>query len=128
MNSKMLVCARQLSVLTWLVAATSCSQGEVRATGQAVGRRPGELVKSAGDTVRDVLPIADVLQRQTTSLMTIHGVVGTGEGRDGDKPVIVVYVSPQITREDRVRIPLELEGYKVEIREAGNVTAPPGKR
>jgi hypothetical protein len=112
---------------TSLIAITSCSQGEVRATGQAVGRKPGELVKSAGDTVRDLLPIADVLRRQTTSLMTIPGVVGTGEGRDGRKPIIVVYVSPKITNEDRVRIPRKLEGYKVEIREAGNVTAPPGQ-
>ena len=92
-----------------------------------MGREPGELVKSAGDTVRDLLPIADVLRRQTTSLMTIPGVVGTGEGRDGDKPIIVVYVSPKITNEDRVRIPRKLEGYEVEIREAGNVTAPPGQ-
>jgi len=114
-----------VSAVCWM-ASTSC-QGPVHATGQAGGRKPGELVHSAGDTVRDLLPIADVLGRQTTSLMTIPGVVGTGEGRDGDKPIIVVYVSPKITREDRIRIPLKLEGYKVEIREAGNVTAPPGQ-
>jgi len=77
--------------------------------------------------VDDLLPIADVLLRETTSLMTIRGVTGTGEGRDeSGKPVIVVYVSPEITREDRIRIPRKLEGYRVEVRESGNVTAPPG--
>ena len=117
-----------LAVSTALLMSTASCQGPVHATGQAGDRKPGELVRSAGDTVGDLLPIADVLQRQTTSLMTIHGVSGTGEGRDKHgKAVIVVYVSPQITREDRLRIPKTVQGYEVEIRESGNVTAPPGR-
>jgi hypothetical protein len=84
-----------------------------------------EREAAPGDTVSSLLPLQDVLARNTPSLMTVRGVVGTGEGRDGDTPVIVVYVSPQITREDRIALPRKIEGYGVEIREAGDVTAPP---
>lgn len=78
----------------------------------------------AGDTVSHRPPIKDVLERQTPSLMAIQGVTGTGEGRKDGEPVIVVYTS-HITREDRIAIPGEVEGYEVEIREVGDVTAPP---
>jgi len=78
-----------------------------------------------GDTMKEnLIPIADVLRRQTPSLMTIRGVTGTGEGRADGKSVIVVYTS-HITRQDRIAIPRKIEGYKVEIREVGDVTAPP---
>ena len=77
-----------------------------------------------GDTVTNLLPIRDVLARQTPSLMTIKGVTGTGEGQADGEPVIIVYTS-HITREDRIAIPRKIEGYKVEIREVGDVTAPP---
>jgi len=56
--------------------------------------------------------------------MALPGVTGTGEGRRGDEPVFVVYVSAA-TEKDRLRIPGKIEGYDVEIREIGDVTAPP---
>ena len=56
--------------------------------------------------------------------MTIQGVTGTGEGKADGEPVIVVYTS-HISREDRITIPAKIEGYKVEVREVGDVTAPP---
>jgi hypothetical protein len=70
------------------------------------------------------MPLPDVLARNTESLMAIPGVTGTGEGRRGDEPVLVVYVS-HVTAENRLRIPREVEGYPVEIRDVGDVTAPP---
>jgi hypothetical protein len=71
-----------------------------------------------------VRPIQDVLARHTPSLMAIPGVTGTGEGRANDRPVLVVYTS-HIAREARTKIPDTIEGYAVEVREIGDVTAPP---
>ena len=68
--------------------------------------------------------LADVLSRHTPSLMAISGVTGTGEGKRGAQSIIVVYVG-QATPELRKRIPNEIEGYPVEVREIGKVTAPP---
>lgn len=72
-------------------------------------------------------PIAGVLERHSGELMRIPGVVGTGEGvRDG-RVVFVVFVvraTPELER----KLPRALEGHPVEIRESGEVTAPPGRR
>lgn len=68
--------------------------------------------------------LADVLSRHSPSLMAIPGVTGTGEGKRGTQAILVVYVG-QATPELRKRIPDEIEGYRVEVREIGNVTAPP---
>ena len=68
--------------------------------------------------------IAEVLQRHTPSLLDIPGVVGTGEGRAGERPVFVIFVARR-TSQQQQRLPSELEGYRVEIRESGEVTAPP---
>jgi len=86
--------------------------------------RSGASRAALGDTVNTLLPLPDVLARNTASLMSIPGVTGTGEGLRGSEPVFVVYVS-HITEEDRARIPRKIEGYKVEIRDVGDVTAPP---
>ena len=68
--------------------------------------------------------IADVLDRHTPSLLGIPGVLGTGEGSAGGEPVIVIFVAKR-TGELQTRLPGALEGYPVEIRETGEVTAPP---
>ena len=68
--------------------------------------------------------IAAVLRRHTPDLISVPGVIGTGEGRSHGRPVIVVFVvrrTPEISQ----RLPAEIEGYVVEIRESGEVTAPP---
>jgi len=67
---------------------------------------------------------ADVLRRNTPTLMAIPGVTGTGEGKRGAQAILVVYVA-HATPELRKRIPSEIEGYPVEVREIGKVTAPP---
>lgn len=69
-------------------------------------------------------PLRDVLARHTAPLMALPGVTGTGEGRRGNESVFIVYVS-HATEKDRLRIPEKVEGYEVEIREIGDVTAPP---
>lgn len=77
-----------------------------------------------GDTVNHRLSIQDALTRHTPSLMAIKGVTGTGEGKVDGEPVIVVYTS-HISRDDRAAIPATIEGYRVDVREIGEVTAPP---
>jgi hypothetical protein len=68
--------------------------------------------------------IVSVLRRRTSELMAIEGVSGTGEGRDGTDTVLVVFVAKK-TKAVVSRIPRELDGWRVEIREVGEVTAPP---
>lgn len=105
-----------LLVLT--LAAVSCAQK------MPDPRNPSRQI-APGDTMSmNLVPIQDVLARQTPSLMTIKGVTGTGEGMADGEPIIVVYTS-HISREHRIAIPAKIEGYKVEVREVGDVTAPP---
>jgi len=99
-----------------LAAPASCTQRTPNPGDRAREGTPGETVKNP--------PIQEVLARQTPSLMSIKGVTGTGEGEADGKPVIVVYTS-HIAREDLIAIPATIEGYKVEVREVGDVTAPP---
>jgi len=69
-------------------------------------------------------PMADVLKSHTPELMSIDGVVGTGEGKLGDRPggrpAILVLVARR-TPEIDARVPKEIEGYPVEIRVVGEV-------
>ena len=110
--------AAALLLFALTLAAGSCTQK------MPDPKNPSRQI-ALGDTMKEnLVPIEDVLRRQTPSLMTIKGVTGTGEGMADGKPVIVVYTS-HITREDRIAIPGKIEGYKVEVREVGDVTAPP---
>ena len=90
----------------------------------AKGPNGTRQVAPPGGTVSTLSPLRDVLARNSASLMTLPGVTGTGEGRRGDEPVLVVYVS-HATEKNRLRIPRKIEGYEVEIRNVGDVTAPP---
>ncbi|NIR42821.1 MAG: hypothetical protein GWN99_03005 [Gemmatimonadetes bacterium] len=54
--------------------------------------------------------------------MSIPGVVGTGLGKCDDDLCIVVFVAKK-TPELSDRIPSELEGYRVDIRESGRFEA-----
>jgi hypothetical protein len=88
------------------------------------GREEGKAVDEHRDAGGDRPEIADVLQRHTPSLLAIPGVLGTGEGRADGAPVIVIFVARRTSELGR-RLPGMLEGYPVEIRESGEVTAPP---
>jgi hypothetical protein len=66
--------------------------------------------------------ISDVLNAHTVDLMRIPGVVGTGEGAREGAPVILVFVD-RVTPELRAAVPSQIEGYAVELRATGRVTA-----
>ncbi|HTM57404.1 MAG TPA: hypothetical protein VL123_03215 [Candidatus Udaeobacter sp.] len=67
-------------------------------------------------------PIADVLRDHTAELIRLPGVVGTGEGREGGHPVLLVLVRSRAAAEGAA-IPKVIEGYAVRIREVGEVKA-----
>ena len=71
-------------------------------------------------------PIAEVLKEHTKSLMTVPGVVGTGQGLCEGKPCIKVFVIEK-TPELENRIPDILDGYPVAIEETGPIKALPKK-
>jgi len=62
-------------------------------------------------------PISEVLKSHTAELMSIPGVVGTGEG---EGPAILVLVSSRTPEVDS-RVPKRLEGYPVLVRVVGEV-------
>ena len=68
--------------------------------------------------------IRTVLARRTPELMRIEGVSGTGEGIDAGDTVLVVFVARR-TPEIEARVPREVDGWRVVLREVGRVTAPP---
>lgn len=80
------------------------------------------LPRTGGEGERTVAvrPIEEVLAAHTPDLMRLPGVVGTGAGERQGRPVIVVLVE-SATPEIRARLPRALEGYPVEVREAGIV-------
>jgi hypothetical protein len=66
--------------------------------------------------------VTQVLERHTTRLMSVAGVVGTAEGECANHPCILVLVE-RVTPALRRAIPPELEGIPVELRETGRVEA-----
>ena len=70
-------------------------------------------------------PLHDVLARRTPALLALPGVRGTGEGRDeAGEPVLVVFVATRTPALD-ARLPRVLDGYRVVVRESGEVTGLP---
>jgi hypothetical protein len=68
------------------------------------------------------MKIEEVLKKYTDKLMSISGVVGTGQGLCDGEPCIKVLLIKK-TRELERKIPRELEGYKVRLEETGKVRA-----
>ncbi|MHC4281206.1 MAG: hypothetical protein ACYSUJ_13795 [Planctomycetota bacterium] len=62
--------------------------------------------------------LEEVLKDHTDRLMSIPGVVGTGQGLCNDKPCIKVFVIKK-TPDLEDKIPAELEGYPNKIEETG---------
>ncbi len=56
------------------------------------------------------------------ALLEIEGVVGVGEGRMGDQECVVVFVEGR-TPEIEERLPREIKGVPVDIRESGTISA-----
>ena len=66
--------------------------------------------------------IEQVLKEHTDDLMSLPGVVGTGQGLCNDQPCIKVFVSRKTEKLEQ-RIPKNLEGYPVVIQETGRFKA-----
>lgn len=66
--------------------------------------------------------IETVLKEQTERLMSLPGVVGTGQGECKGQPCITVFVvkkTPDLLKQ----IPSEIQGYEVVIQETGDIRA-----
>ena len=74
----------------------------------------------AGETIKEVL------KKHTTDLMSMPGVVGTGQGLCEGKPCIKVFVIEKTPDLDQ-KIPKTLDGYPVVIEETGEFKALPKK-
>jgi len=67
-------------------------------------------------------PIAQVIQEHRTSMLSIPGILGIGQGGSPDTPHITLYVRAQILA-NLNSIPSILEGYPVVIQETGDIEA-----
>ncbi len=70
--------------------------------------------------------IKEVLKKHTKDLMSMPGVVGTGQGLCEGKPCIKVFVIEK-TPDLEQKIPKTLDGYPVVIEETGPIKALPKK-
>ena len=68
--------------------------------------------------------IEDVLKEHTNDLMSIPGVVGTGQGLCDNQPCIKIFAIKK-TPELEEKIPEKLEGHPVKIEETGEFRALP---
>ena len=98
------------SLIILLVFSISCASEkfDIRAEGNPV---PAKAIEK-------------VLKEHTGELMSIPGVVGTGQSLCDDKPCIIVYVIQETPELDQ-KIPRILEGYPVMIEETGEIRALP---
>lgn len=70
--------------------------------------------------------IEAVLKKHAAKLMSIPGVVGTGQGICDDKPCIKIFIiekTPALTQQ----IPKVIEGFPVDLEESGDIRAFPEK-
>ncbi len=68
------------------------------------------------------MTISEVLKKHTDEWMNVPGVIGTGEGKSGGKPCIIVFIehkSPVIGK----KIPKIANGYKVVLKETAEIKA-----
>jgi hypothetical protein len=70
------------------------------------------------------MPIEEVLQKHYKSLLSISGVVGIAEGFRDSQTCVVVLVTKR-TAEFEMKIPNTLDGYRVVIKETGELRALP---
>ncbi|MBW2488490.1 MAG: hypothetical protein JRE72_13795 [Deltaproteobacteria bacterium] len=68
------------------------------------------------------MTIEEVLKKYTDNLMSLSGVIGTGQGLFDGKSCIKVFVVKK-TPELEDKIPEKLEGYPVKIKETGVIRA-----
>ena len=94
--------------LLWVLAAVACGQQEA-----AGGRKEKSMQEKT---------IQEALKEHTDSLMSLPGVVGTGQGLCDGTPCIKVFVvkrTPELLRQ----IPTEIDGYTVAVEETREIKA-----
>jgi hypothetical protein len=79
------------------------------------------IAQSVNDSLK---PISEVLANHTPGWMNIPGVMGTGEGQKDGKPTILIFVD-SLTDSLKQRLPVNVEGYSVMVKENGRVVAHP---
>ena len=67
-------------------------------------------------------PIAQVIEEHRTSLISISGILGIGQGGSPKDPHITVYIQSK-NSDICPLIPSVLEGYPVVIKETGGIEA-----
>lgn len=68
-------------------------------------------------------PLIDVLREHTPELLRLPGVVGTAEGEEDGRPVLLVLTRGRLPSP----LPTAIEGYPVRVREVGDVRANRGR-
>jgi hypothetical protein len=67
-------------------------------------------------------PLSEVIRDEARVFLTLPGVAGVGQGEQGGRPCIVVYVE-QRTGELERSLPSTLEGYSLLLEVTGEVRA-----
>ena len=105
-----MVAPRYLAVVVALFLSTTATCGEPTAVNEPTKQPMPEKT------------ISQVLDQHTDSIMSLPGVVGTGQGECSGRPCITVLVVEK-TPEVLGQIPSAIEGYMVEVRESGEIKA-----
>lgn len=79
-------------------------------------------IENRGEKVMEQRSIQEVLKSYTPELMSVPDVIGTAIGEQEGKPCIVIMVARK-SQELVEKIPEELEGYPVVIKETGEIRA-----
>ena len=66
------------------------------------------------------MSIASVIERRSTELLEVPGVVGVAQGEGDGQPVIQIMVERR-TPELAARLPATLDGYRVVVVESGQI-------
>jgi len=86
----------------------------------------GPVIEGEGNQDMSQLKIEDVLKEHTDELMSLPGVVGTGQGLCDGNPCIKIFVM-ELTPELEEKIPKSINGYKVVVEATGQFQAFPEK-
>lgn len=87
-----------------------------------VGCSHGTSKHGSGLPGMNLRPIEMVLKEHTPEWMSIPGVVGCGIGEKKGKPCILILVVKR-TKELNTRLPKQVEGYSVVVKESGVIRA-----
>ena len=87
-----------------------------------IGCSDGTTKHNPGSDQMTLRPIEKVLKEHTAGWMSMPGVVGCGIGERRGKPCINILVVKR-TKDLADRIPGEVEGYAVDVKETGRIRA-----